>query len=140
MSRPIASTSAIRAPPALPSDMKTSNGWPLSSSVIVTYIVPSGDSMRRGHPLSRSGRQRLARRCRFSPSAASTPPLLHFTPPPRRPRVEVNVPRLRDLLHQLLGVPSLAPGDRHEVFVDVRHQHAGLIAHERDGEERLDPR
>ena len=36
ISRPIASTSAISAPPALPSDMNTSNGWPLSSSVIVT--------------------------------------------------------------------------------------------------------
>src|SRR5467141_2638425 len=50
MSRPTASTSAIRAPPALPSDMKTSNGWRLSSSVIVTYIVPSGDSTRRVLP------------------------------------------------------------------------------------------
>ena len=36
ISRPIASTSAISAPPALPRLMKTSNGWPLSSSVMVT--------------------------------------------------------------------------------------------------------
>src|SRR6266702_4666994 len=57
-------------PPALPSDMKTSNGWPLSSSVIVTYIVPNGDSTRRVEPLSRSGRDRLARRCRFSASTS----------------------------------------------------------------------
>src|SRR5690349_16901878 len=42
MSRPTASTSAISAPPALPSDMNTSKGCALSSSVIVTYIVPSG--------------------------------------------------------------------------------------------------
>ena len=47
MSRPTASTSAISAPPALPSDMKTSNGCPFSSSVMVTYIVPNGDSTRR---------------------------------------------------------------------------------------------
>ena len=36
MSRPIASTSAISGAPALPSEMKISNGWPLSSSVMVT--------------------------------------------------------------------------------------------------------
>src|SRR5882724_13326995 len=47
ISRPIASTSAIRAPPALPSEMKTSNGWFLSSSVMFTYIVPSGVATRR---------------------------------------------------------------------------------------------
>ena len=73
MSRPTASTSAINAPPALPSDMKTSNGWPLSSSVIVTYMVPRGDSTRRVEPLSRSGRERLARRCKFSASTSCSP-------------------------------------------------------------------
>src|SRR5947208_7943605 len=46
MRRPIASTSAISAPPAFPSEMKTSKGWPLSSSVMFTYMVPSGVSTR----------------------------------------------------------------------------------------------
>src|SRR5712692_5565010 len=68
MSRPIASTSAMIGAPALPREMNTSNGWPFSSSVMVTYIVPSGVSMRRVMPRSRSGRERLARRCRFSAS------------------------------------------------------------------------
>ena len=36
MSRPMASTSAMMAPPALPRDMNTSNGWLFSSSVMVT--------------------------------------------------------------------------------------------------------
>ena len=52
--------------------------------------------------------------------------------------IEVDVPRLGDLLHQVFGVPAFAPGDRHEVFVHVGHEHARLIAHERDREERLD--
>ncbi len=41
--RPIASASAMAAPPALPSVQNTSNGRPWSSSLIVTYRSPSGD-------------------------------------------------------------------------------------------------
>ncbi|NJO84928.1 MAG: DUF507 family protein [Blastochloris sp.] len=37
-------------------------------------------------------------------------------------------------------MPALAPGHREEVLVDVRHQHASLVAHEGDREERLDAR
>ena len=72
MSRPIASTSAISAPPALPRLMNTSNGWPRSSSVMVTYSVPSGVSSRRVVPWSSSGRERFWRRWRFSASSSCT--------------------------------------------------------------------
>jgi hypothetical protein len=47
---------------------------------------------------------------------------------------EPDVARLGDPLHQLLGVPALALRDRHELLVHVRHQHAGLVTHERHGE------
>ena len=57
--RPSASTSAISAPPALPRLMNTSNGCPLSSSVMLTYSVPSGVSIRRVVPRSSSGRERF---------------------------------------------------------------------------------
>jgi len=70
MSRPIASTSAMSAPPALPSEMKTRTVDPCHPPVMFTYMVPSGVSTRRVAPLSRSGRERLARRCRFSASAS----------------------------------------------------------------------
>ena len=52
---------------------------------------------------------------------------------------EVDVPLLRDPLHQLFAVPALALRDRDEVLVHVRHHHAGLVAHERNGEQRLEP-
>src|SRR5437879_4854557 len=47
LSRPMASTSAIKGAPALPSEMNTSNGWPLSSSVMFTYMMRRGVSTRR---------------------------------------------------------------------------------------------
>ena len=53
--------------------------------------------------------------------------------------LEVDVSLLGDLLHQLLGVPAFLLCDRDEVVVHVRHEHAGLIAHEGHGEKRLDP-
>ena len=68
--RPIASASAIAAPPALPRLMNTSNGWPRSSSVMWTNIVPSGVSLRIDVPRSLSGRERFSRRWRFSASAS----------------------------------------------------------------------
>ena len=68
ISRPIASTSAISAPPALPRLMNTSNGCPRSSSVMLTYRVPSGVSTRRVVPRRVSGRERFCRRWRFSAS------------------------------------------------------------------------
>ena len=37
------------------------------------------------------------------------------------------------------AVPPFALGDRDEVVVHVGHLHAGLIAHERHGEQRLEP-
>ena len=52
--------------------MKTSNGWPLSSSVMLTNIVPSGVSFRIVVPRSLSGRDRFARRWRFSASASKS--------------------------------------------------------------------
>ena len=60
------------------------------------------------------------------------PPLGHF--------VEVDVAFLRDALHQLVGVPPLTPRHGHEVFVHIRHQNAGLVAHERYREQGLDAR
>ena len=57
-----------------------------------------------------------------------------------RHRVEVDVPRLGDLLHELIRVPTFALGDRHEVLIHIRHEDGCLVAHERHGEERLDPR
>ena len=48
--------------------MNTSNGCPRSSSVMLTYIVPSGVSMRRVVPRRVSGRERFCRRWRFSAS------------------------------------------------------------------------
>src|SRR5207302_4964948 len=60
--------------------------------------------------------------------------------PLRRHLVAVDVARLGDPLHQGLGVPSLLLRDRHEIFIHVRHEHAGLVSHERDREQRLDAR
>ena len=54
--------------------------------------------------------------------------------------IEVDVPFLGDLLHQLVRIPTFLLRDRDEVLVHIRHQHARLIAHERDGEEWLDAR
>ncbi len=47
---------------------------------------------------------------------------------------------LRDALHQLVAVPAAGLGHRHEVLVHVGHHHAGLIAHERHGKQRLEAR
>ena len=48
--------------------------------------------------------------------------------------------RLRDPLHQLGRVPAFALRDLDEILIDVRHHHAGLIAHERNGKQRLEAR
>ena len=47
---------------------------------------------------------------------------------------------LGDPLHEGVGVPPLARGDRDEILVHVGHHDAGLIAHEGDREEGLQPR
>jgi hypothetical protein len=48
-------------------------------------------------------------------------------------------PADRDLLHEVLGVEPLPAGRLGEPGVHVRHLHAGLVADERQGEDRLDP-
>ena len=53
--------------------------------------------------------------------------------------VEANVPHRDDLLHEGVAVPAFLLRDGDEVLVDVRHEDAGLVAHERHGEQRLDP-
>jgi len=50
----------------------------------------------------------------------------------------VNVPGGGDLLHQLVGVPPFLLGDRDKVLVYVGHDHARLVPHEGDGEQRFD--
>ena len=60
--------------------------------------------------------------------------------PLRRHLVEVDVPVLGDPLHQRSEYQPSRLGDGDEVLVHVRHQHAGLVAHERHGEQRLDAR
>src|SRR5262249_40172427 len=47
---------------------------------------------------------------------------------------------LRDSRHEVFGVPAFLLGDGDEVLVHVGHHHARLIAHERNGEERLEAR
>ena len=47
--------------------------------------------------------------------------------------------RRRDALHQFRAVPSFLLRDGHEIFVDIGHAHAGLIAHKCDGKQRLKP-
>src|SRR6184192_1948759 len=54
--------------------------------------------------------------------------------------VEVDVARRGDPLHERVRVPAFLLREAHESLVDVGHQHAGLVAHERDREQRLDPR
>ena len=44
-----------------------------------------------------------------------------------------------DPLEQVVGVPSFPLGNGDKIFVDIGHQDAGLIPHERHGEQRLDP-
>src|SRR5206468_1696906 len=48
--------------------------------------------------------------------------------------------RLRDALHQLIAVPALGLRDLYEILIHVRHHDAGLIPHERHGEQRLEAR
>ena len=53
--------------------------------------------------------------------------------------IEVDVALVGDALHQLLGVPTPFLRTAHEVRIHIRHQHACLIPHECDREQRLDP-
>ena len=82
--RPIASESAIAAPPALPSVQKTSKGWPLSSSFTVTYRSPSGQSILIVRPFSTDGRWRLWRRVETSRSCSPSVFLISSSSPSRR--------------------------------------------------------
>ena len=52
---------------------------------------------------------------------------------------EVNVTLLRDTGHELLRVPPFCLSAGHEGRVHIRHHRARLVAHESDGEDRLDP-
>ncbi len=156
MSRPSASTSAISAPPALPRLMNTSNGCPRSSSVMLTYSVPSGVSIRRVVPRRVSGRERFCRRWRFSASRsciAFVQPLVlrphlgqlaveigHRAARRRLPRQQVR-PRLglaaADglLLHLLrraaggehLHVAAAVAVDRHALAVELVRQPVDLL-------------
>src|SRR2546427_393086 len=129
MSRPIASTSAMRAPPALPREMNTSNGWPLSSSVTVTYIVPSGVAVRLGgvvREVARLGDRRIGELLEggLHPDVPLRRDVVRrdeHALPLGRDLVEVDVARGGDPLHQIVRVPAFAPRDSHEVLVHIGH-------------------